>query len=159
MNVTLADLLAVAGTVLGSIGTLLLLMWNLLNGRFDKFDVRLESLERKLTDRVEDIRHELTARIDTGIKGLDTADKALGSQLNTLEKLTDKIDTVEQKLIFQIDTLETSLNNATEKLSEKIGTMRDRISRIEGHLIPTTQIVPFDFEVYDPEKPKKRLKT
>lgn len=77
MNITLVDLIAVAGAVLGSMGTLLLLLWNLYNGRFDKIDERFESLEGKLTNKLENIRHELSDRIDKGFKDLDATDEAL----------------------------------------------------------------------------------
>jgi chromosome segregation ATPase len=158
MNITLTDLIAIAGAILGSMGTLLFLMWNLFNSRFDKIDERFESSDRKLTDQIENIRHELTNKIDTGVKDLDATDKALASKIENLEKLTDKIDSVEQKLTFQIDTLDENLGNTTEKLSEKISTTRDRISHIEGQLI-YTKMVPFDFEAFEAEKPKRRLKT
>ena len=86
-------------------------------------------------------------KIDVRFQGLD-------------EKLTKKIEHVEEKLTKKIEHLERNwdekINMADTKLSEKLDTVRDRVSRIEGQLIPT-KIVSFEVP-FEETSPKKKLK-
>lgn len=70
------------------------------------------------------------------------------NRIDRLESnLNNKIDDVEIKLNKKIDDVESRLNKKIDdvdaKLSEKIDAVRDRVSRIEGQLVPT-KIISFE---------------
>ncbi|OJW66748.1 MAG: hypothetical protein BGO68_00220 [Candidatus Amoebophilus sp. 36-38] len=128
MQLSFQDYLIILGPSLG----LMSLMWHHFNTRFDKIDVRFQGLDEKLTKKIEHVE----------------------------EKLTKKIEHVEEKLTKKIEHLERNwdekINMADTKLSEKLDTVRDRVSRIEGQLIPT-KIVSFEVP-FEETSPKKKLK-
>jgi len=73
----------------------------------DKIDSKVDSLEQKITARIESLEQKITARIDSLERRLD--DK-IDSKVDSLEqKITARIDGLEQKITARIDGLEIML--------------------------------------------------
>jgi chaperonin cofactor prefoldin len=107
-----------------------------------------EKLDKKIDNLGNDLRGELNRVEEKLDKKIDNLGNDLRGELNRAEKrLDEKIDTLDKK----IDTLRSELNGVEKRLDEKISSVekglgekidaaRDRISRIEGQLVPAKMI-------------------
>jgi predicted transcriptional regulator len=118
MSFTLQDLFAILGPI-GAFGTF---MWYHFSKEFEKIDRKFENIDQKFE------------KIDQKIDNLSVE---LKGEISKVEgKLVAEISRVEGKLVAEINRVE-------EKLGEKIDAVRDRVSRIEGQLVPS-KIITFE---------------
>ena len=75
---------------------------------------QMNHLETKLTARID--------RQDTKIDALDT-------------KFTDKLDALDAKFTARIDAFDTKFTDKIDALGRDVADTRERVARIEGHLM------------------------
>jgi hypothetical protein len=140
MNLSLQDL----ASIVGPLGALMGFMWYHFNNRSEKTDTRIDNLRGDL-NRVEE---KLDKKIDTLRGELNGVEKRLDEKISSVEKrLDEKISGVEKRLDEKISSVEKKLDeklSSVEKgLGEKIDAACDRISRIEGQLVPA-KVIAFE---------------
>jgi chromosome segregation ATPase len=114
MSFTLQDLFAILGPI-GAFGTF---MWYHFSKEFEKIDQKFEKIDRKF-EKIDQKFEKIDQKID-----------------NLSVELKGEISRAEAKLVAEINRVE-------EKLGEKIDAVRDRVSRIEGQLVPS-KIIAFE---------------
>lgn len=126
MHLSLQDLTAVLGPMITLIG----FMWYHFNNRIDRLEKKIDDVDTNLNNKIDSVEIRLNKKIDD-------VESRLNKKIDDVEiKLNKKIDEVESRLNKKIDDLDA-------KLSEKIDAVRDRVSRIEGQLVPT-KIISFE---------------
>ena len=103
--------------ILGPMITLMGFMWHHSNTKFEKIDEKFEKMDErfeKTDEKIDNLRAEV---------------------INVEKRLDGKIDSLKSEL-------KGDINNTEKRLGEKIDAVRDRVSRIEGQLTPTS-IVSF----------------
>jgi chromosome segregation ATPase len=114
MSFTLQDLFAILGPI-GAFGTF---MWYHFSKEFEKIDRKFEKIDQKF-EKIDQKFEKIDQKID-----------------NLSVELKGEISRAEAKLVAEINRVE-------EKLGEKIDAVRDRVSRIEGQLVPS-KIIAFE---------------
>jgi hypothetical protein len=137
MNLSLQDMLVMWASILGPIGTLIGFMWHHFNNLGNDLRRELNSLRGELNGVEKRLDEKIDKKIDILRGELNGVEKRLDEKISSVEKkLDEKISSVEKKLDEKISSVERGLG-------EKIDAARDRISRIEGQLVPT-KIVAFE---------------
>jgi chromosome segregation ATPase len=125
MSFTLQDLFAILGPI-GAFGTF---MWYHFSKEFEKIDRKFEKIDQKF-EKIDQKFEKIDQKID-----------------NLSVELKGEISRAEAKLVAEINRVEAKLvaeiNRVEEKLGEKIDAVRDRVSRIEGQLVPS-KIIAFE---------------
>jgi hypothetical protein len=101
--------------ILGPIGAFGTFIWYHFSKEFEKIDQKFEKIDQKIDNLSVELKGEISR-----VEG----------------KLVAEISRVEGKLVAEISRVE-------EKLGEKIDAVRDRVSRIEGQLVPS-KIIAFE---------------
>jgi hypothetical protein len=101
--------------ILGPIGAFGTFIWYHFSKEFEKIDQKFEKIDQKIDNLSVELKGEISR-----VEG----------------KLVAEISRVEGKLVAEISRVEG-------KLGEKIDAVRDRVSRIEGQLVPS-KIIAFE---------------
>lgn len=98
------------------------------NGRFEKIESDLATLQQDIQDRVEQLKTVLTSEIKSSVENLDKKIKIL--TLNSQEELTDlrqQTDRLNRKFSSSIEALDEALDQQTNSLREELGQTRDQL--------------------------------
>ena len=131
MDPYIKDMIAIWAPILGpmSMCTLMGFMWYHFNNRSEKTDLKIDGLRGELKGDINGLRVEMN--------GLRV-------------ELKEDINGLRIELKEEINGLKIELNRIDEKLSAKSDAVRDRVSRIEGHLVPSRLI---SFESFEESMP------
>ena len=118
---TITIVVVVASSSLATVGLLLKQMNHLETKLESRFTDKIDALDTKVTDKIDALDTKVTDKIDA----LDT-------------KVTDKIDALDTKVTDKIDALDTkvdALDGKFDVMGPDLSDTRERVARIEGHLM------------------------
>jgi len=113
-------------TILGPILTLMCFMWH-------HFNKSMGELKADIKTDIKDVRFDIKR-----------VEEKLGADIKRVEeKLGADIKRVEEKLGADIKRVEEKLGADIKRVEEKVDAVRDRVSRIEGQLVPA-KVISFE---------------
>ena len=109
--------------------------------RMDRFDQKLDKVEKNLNAKIDSVEQNLNARIDSVQQNLNARIDSVEQNLNA------RIDSVEQNLNARIDSVEQNLNCVEQSLNRQIhilnlkleNIIEPRLNEIESCYISTSE--------------------